>query len=818
MIRDTPLQARFPSADESRFRDVLQRLPAGAYTCDANGLITYFNEQAREMWGRAPKLNDPVDRYCGSFKLYSLDGIPLTHDQCWMALALRRDAAYNGQEIVIERPGGDRVTALAHANPIHDQAGILVGGVNVLVDISDRKRAEETQALLAGIVDSSEDAIISKTLGGEILTWNSGAERLFGYTAAEAIGQSIALIVPPERREEESGILARLRRGERVQHFETVRVSKHGRRIDISLSISPILDGHGRIVGASKVARDISERKQFQDTLVAMKDELASQLADLGRLQEMSVRLNTTLELQPILNETIRTAAELQGTDRGVISLCNDEHGLEVRASQGFNPEFLAAIAGDPAAGAGRTSLLERRRVVVEDIENDPSFASHRDAARKAEVRAVNSTPLISRTGKLIGVLSTHFRATHRPSARELHLVDLCVRQAVDAIENARLYHQLREADRSKNEFLAVLAHELRNPLAPIRNAAQILHLTHVPTPEFKSALDLIDRQMVQMTRLIDDLLDIARITGNKLELRRQTLKLADVLAAAAETCRPMIDERGQSLIVSVPAEAILLDADLTRLAQVVSNLLNNASKFTPANGQIWLTAVRQGSDAVISVRDTGLGIDPRALPDIFDMFAQGDHATCAPQSGLGIGLTLVKRLVEMHGGSVRASSDGPGKGSEFVVRIPMLMEKPTPASASSPRQEPASASNALRILVVDDNVDSASSLEILLRMMGHHVRSVHDGPEALTAAESFRPNVLLLDIGLPEMSGHEVARRIRQEPWGHLMTLIAMTGWGQPEDKRHSEEAGFDHHLVKPVDPASLLRVLATLRPAGSA
>lgn len=798
--------------DESRFRSLLERLPVGAYTCDADGLITYFNQAAVRLWGREPKLNDPEDRFCGSFKLFATDGTPIRHDRCWMALAMLHDRQFRGEEIVVERPDGVRVTGLAHANPIHDQFGKVVGGVNILVDISDRKSNEKAAAILAAIVGSSDDAIVSKSLDGTITSWNAGAERIFGYTPEEAIGRSITMIVPPERLDEERDILARLSRGERVDHFETQRVAKDGRILEISLTTSPVHDSAGDVIGASKVARDITERKESQKALVAMKDELAVQLEDIRRLQEMSVRLFTSRDLEPILQEVLRTALAVEGTDAGMLSLWDSEKGcLSIGASIGVSEEFLEACKCiSPGVAACGVCFQNRRRTIIEDTETDPIFDAFRDLARRSGIRAVHSTPLITRDGTIVGVLSTQFRTVHRPSSRDVHLVDLCARQAVDFIENARLYSRLAAADRSKNEFLAVLAHELRNPLAPIRNATEILQLAQPPTPESKTALEIIERQMGQMTRLIDDLLDIARITGNKLELRRQPVEIAQVLRVAVETSSPLIDARGQELVVNGPGERVIVDGDLTRLAQVVSNLLNNASKFTPSGGRIHLTARREGSDAVFTVRDSGVGITRSALRNIFDMFAQGDHRTERAQ-GLGIGLTLVKRLTEMHGGSVRADSEGLGQGSEFEVRIPMLIA-PFAEGSDGVRDRRRVTPTSLRILVVDDNRDSATTLQMLLRLTGNEARAVYDGISAVAVAEEFRPDVMLLDIGLPGMNGHEVARKLRQESWGANVILIAMTGWSMEEDKERSEQAGFDHHLVKPVEPDALMRLLAML------
>ncbi|HVW39005.1 MAG TPA: PAS domain S-box protein, partial [Pirellulales bacterium] len=596
---------------ELRFRRLLEKLPAAAYTCDEAGLITFFNRQAVHVWGREPKLNHPADRFCGSFRVYSADGEPVDHDQCWVALALRNGQDYAGQEMIVEREDGSRVTVLANANPIYDDRGRLTGALNILVDISDRKRAEETQARLAAIVESSDDAIVSKTLDGIILSWNGGAERLFGYSAREAIGSPITLIIPPESRSEEMMILERLRRGERIDHFETVRVAKDGRRIDISLTISPIRDGSGRIIGASKVARDITLRRETDRKLLAVKDELASQLADLARLHEMGLRLSTTLELQPILDETLRTAIAIGGADKGLLSIYDrDEEHLVAGSSWGFTEDDTARLEHLPRdSRPAAVCFRERRRVIVEDIETDPLFAPCREAAQAAGFRAVHCTPIATRQGEMIGVLCTHFRSPHRPTERELRLSDLCARQAADFIENARLYARLREADQRKDEFLATLAHELRNPLAPISNSLHLLRLSGDLDPAVSRVREIMERQVSHLVRLVDDLLEVSRITRGKIELRQETVELAGIIDGAVETTRPIIESLAHQLAIAVPPAPITISADPLRLMQVVANLLTNAAKYTERGGQIWLAARREGDEAVISVRDTGLGI-----------------------------------------------------------------------------------------------------------------------------------------------------------------------------------------------------------------
>lgn len=799
--------------DDPPFQDLLDALPVAAYTCDEAGLITYFNDAALQLWGRAPALKDPVDRYCGSFRLFGSDGAPIAHAECWMARALRTGRRFNGHEITIERPDGSRVAALAHANPLRDNSRKLIGAVNVLVDISDRKRAEDAQRFLAAIVESSDDAIISKTLDGRMLSWNVGAERLLGYTAHEAIGKPITLVVPPELEDEERSLLAKLARGQRIDHYETVRRDKLGRRIDVSLTLSPLRDDTGRIVGASSVARDVSSRKQVEAALLAVKDELATQLADLRRLHEMSVRLSTTLELQPILEETLRTATSIEGTTFGLLSLCDPEHQqLEVGASLGFDGEFLKTIEHiPPGGGACGTCFLERRRVVVEDTETDPAFAEYRGAAREAGFRAVHSTPLITRSGNVVGVLSTHFARPHRPTDREMHLIDLCARQAVDFIENARLYVELRDADRRKDEFLAVLAHELRNPLAPISNALQILRLSDDLSPATEKMRNIMERQVNQLIRLVDDLMEVSRIARAKIELRRQPVDLLSVIGSAVETSQPLIEAAGHRLAISLASEPMTLDADPVRLAQVIANLLNNAAKYTEEGGQIWLAAKREGNEVVVSVKDTGLGISPDMLPRVFDMFSQWDRTRYRAQGGLGIGLTLAKNLVQMHGGRIEARSDGLGQGSEFIVRLPLVrgVLHPAPATPtigklkSLPRR---------KILVVDDTRAAAYVLGKLLEKMGQEVHTEYDAPAALEYARTERPDLVISDVSMPQMSGYDLARQLRQEPSLDGLVLVALTGYGQDKDRQRAMEAGFNHHLIKPASIEALHTLLASL------
>ncbi|MFP5350138.1 MAG: ATP-binding protein [Gammaproteobacteria bacterium] len=504
-VGDVPTEAlRYKS--EIQFRRLLEKLPVGAYTCDPDGLITYYNQQAVKLWGRAPALNDAVDRFCGSFKLYAADGAPIDHDRCWMALALRDDREYKGQEIIIERPDGTRLTVLAHANPIHDDNGKLIGAVNVLVDITDRKRVE--------------------------------------------------------------------------------------------------------------VARE--------------------------------------------------------------------------------------------------------------------------------------------------------------------------------------------QAERRKDEFLATLSHELRNPLAPLRMVSEIVRANGSGNSRLQWASGLIERQVKHLARLVDDLLDLSRITTSEVTLVTAPADLRDIVWQAVEMNRAAVEAKRHNLWVDIPERRYILDCDSARLVQVVSNLLSNAIKYTGRGGSIHIAASTEGTHVALRVRDNGAGISADVLPYVFDMFVQGKQTVARSEGGLGIGLTLARRIVALHGGDVTAASDGPGKGSEFTVRLP-LVGRVHMSDEHAASKRPIALAPTRRVLIADDNPDITESLAILLRQYGHEVRTAADGAEALRIAHEFLPDTAVLDLGLPQQDGWAVARALREDPRHKHALLVALSGYGQAEHRESSRTAGFDHHLVKPIDTEEL-------------
>ena len=461
--------------------------------------------------------------------------------------------------------------------------------------------------------------------------------------------------------------------------------------------------------------------------------------------------------------------------------------------------ELSDHLVNDPAAGLDEVSRKLRSELgqLRGDKQRYEQLARAYEAAMEIEEQLKRNN----------AQLTEHLTRAERARTSALEVMD----EAIKARQELWAGQQrLKEADQRKNEFLATLAHELRNPLAPITSAVQIMRLPGANDEVLEQARKTIERQVGHMARLVDDLMDIARISRDRLELRKDRVALAVVLQTAVETGKPGIEAARQRLCVTEPEETVWLHADLTRLSQAVGNLLNNASKYSAEGAQIDLTAEVVGGEAVIRVRDEGIGIPEDILPNIFEMFRQGNPAAAHPRSGLGIGLTLVKRLAEMHGGTVEARSEGPDRGSEFVLKLPVVDGQPEqPVATVIARKEV----TARRVLVVDDNRDAAASLAMLLSHSGHHTRIAHDGLEALEAAEGFRPEAIMLDIGMPRLDGFEVARRIREADWGRNVLLIALTGWGQEEDRLRSRDAGFDDHLVKPVAYETIVELLGETR-----
>ena len=568
-------------------------------------------------------------------------------------------------------------------------------------------------------------------------------------------------------------------------------------------------------------------------------------------LLDTARQLGSSLEPDAIFVRMLDSVRGAMRCDGLIVSAFDRDQGL-IRCAYAcvggnvLDPSTLPPLTFRADSGGMQSQVIRTRRpMLFSDVaqrvrdpkgryyEVDPA-GSVRDLRGAAPplARSAIMVPLLLE-GEVTGVVQVMADAEDVYTGLDLELLEGIALLLAVALENARLFRRvqdeleerrraerelreteeaLRQADRRKDEFLATLGHELRNPLNPIRSAVELLRRRAPPDRETRWAQEVIQRQMVHLTRLIDDLLDVSRITQGKLELRRTEVSLDEVLEAALDSTRPMLEAAGQTLVVRPPGSSVRLHADAVRLSQVFANLLDNASKYSPSGTRIEVATERDDGEVAVHVSDQGRGIPPEHLGRVFDLFYQADRTVSRVHDGLGLGLTLVKRLVELHGGSVEATSDGPGRGSRFGVRLPVLESpahhRPSPAQTAPPSVGP------WRILVADDNRDSAESVATLLQLDGHSVRVAYDGEEALRMAEAGWPQVLLLDVGMPRLSGYQVAKRVRAHPWGRDLVLIAATGWGQEEDRRRSMESGFDAHLVKPVDLEALMRLVGELAP----
>jgi signal transduction histidine kinase/FixJ family two-component response regulator len=587
---------------------------------------------------------------------------------------------------------------------------------------------------------------------------------------------------------------------------------------------------------AASLETEVAERSAAETALREMKSELELQLADLGRLHEMSARLTGILDVEQLLHEILQGALAVQGTSLGLLSLGDPkEGGLTLGAHAGFDEAFLKEVARvPPGGGACGSAFAERRRVVIEDVDRDPLFADHRVAARRAGFRACHSTPLSTRTGDIIGVLSVHFTEPHRPSERELRLMDLYARIAADSIENARLHRRLHRdleerrqlllrehaaraeaesANRMKDEFLATVSHELRTPLNAILGWSHILRNAKADEDVLARGADVIERNAHIQARLIEDILDASRVIAGSLRLERVPVDLTQVIGAAVESVQPSARSMAIELTVRLDPDAREVLGDASRLQQMVWNLLTNAIKFTHRGGRVELRLARVGGDAEIQVIDNGEGIPADFLPFVFDRFRQADSTITRRHGGLGLGLAIVRHLTTMHDGSVRADSPGEGYGSTFVIRLPLhegagALERslPDPVGPAAP------ALRGVQVLVVDDDRDALDMLSVALSEAGALVRTAQSVAEAMALLRRTRPDVLVSDLAIPDEDGYALIRALRalERESGRETPAVALSAYVRVQDRTRAGAAGFNMFVEKPVDPQELISVIA--------
>jgi PAS domain S-box-containing protein len=744
---------------EARFTAILNHSPSCIFAKDRQGRYLLANKALGEFTGRD-----------------AADLLGRTDADLFPAEVAARFAGDDADLLASGRPriyeesfphADSTVTALTVKFPLAGADGTPYAVCGIATDISDRKRAQdalrESERRWRSLAEALPNLVWTDLPDGQCDYLSGQWGTYTGIPENELLGLAwLERVIHPDDRERTLACWMAAVEDKAVYDLE-YRIRRHdGQYRWFKTRGVPIRDGQGRIVKWFGTCTDIEDQKRVMEELRQSEERFArfmQHLPGLAWVKDSQGRY--VYANDAALKAFRRPRNDLFGK--------TDAEVFPAEAAARFEENDRRALA----SGTGVQ--------VVETLEHGDGIVHH---------SVVSKFPIPGRDGRpaLVGGV------------------------AIDITDLKRAEEALRDADRRKDEFLATLAHELRNPLAPIRNSLQILKMPRVDAATVQRSRDMMDRQVEQLVRLVDDLLDVSRVMRGKIELRRERVELATVVARAVETVQPLVDAQGHQLSVSLPPESLPLDADPVRLAQVVGNLLTNAAKYTEPNGHIWITAAREDNEAVLRIRDSGIGIAPDVLPRIFDLFVQVDHAAARSQGGLGIGLTLVKNLCEMHGGSVEARSAGLGRGSEFVVRLPLVAQdrRQPQEGAGEGRQEPARSSGH-RLLVVDDNRDAADSLAVLLRLQGHEVRVAHGGPAALEMTKGYAPDMVFLDIGMPGMDGYEVARRMRPLLGG--VVLVALTGWGTQEDRRRSAEAGFDHHLVKPVEPKALEGVLADPR-----
>jgi PAS domain S-box-containing protein len=683
---------------------------------------------------------------------------------------LRRGERIDHFETVRVTKDGRLVDVSITVSPLRDRTGRVIGASKVGRDITQRRMDEAAQQRLAAIVDSSDDIMVTKTLDGIITSWNTAAERILGWTAAEAIGQHITLIIPEDRHAEEGDVLARIRRGERVDHFETVRITKDRRLLDVSITVSPLRDGSGRVVGASKVGRDITERRR---------NELAAR----------------------------RLAAVVESSDDVIVSKTLDG----IVTSWNEAAERIFGWSAAEAVGRHITLIIpDDRRAEEDDVlarirrgERVAHFETVRVAknGRLVDV-SITVSPIRDATGRVVGASKVGRDISERRRLEEQRAALL------DREQEAR--RQAEALNRAKDEMLATVSHELRTPLNSIFGWARMLQTGELDEPTRVRAIHAILRSASAQTRLVEDLIDLSRIAAGRMRLDFDEVDLNATIEAALETVRPAAQAKGITLAAVLDDSIGWISGAPDRLQQVMWNLLMNAVKFTPSGGHVDLSSRRAGDAVVIVVKDSGRGISAEILPYIFEPFLQGDSSSTRSEGGLGLGLALVRRLVDLHGGEVVAESAGPGLGSTFTLTLPLPAAVPG-LEASGPGPAPARRTRSVlegtRVLVVDDDPEFLELSAMTLRRAGADVRAVASAARAHEVVQTWVPNVLLTDLAMPGEDGFALATTIRRilTEQETALSIIAVTAYGTPESRARAVFAGFDLYLTKPLDPFTL-------------
>ena len=808
---------------------IISKTLEGVITSWNKGAERIFGYTAEEAVGRPVTILIPADH---------LDEEPT------ILARLRAGKRIEHYETVRVRKDGTRIDISLTVSPIKGPDGNIIGASKIARDITERRRAEEKLLQAAAIVENSDDAIISKNLDGIILSWNPGAEKLYGYTAAEAIGQPVTMLIPEDRADEEPHILEQIGRGARVDHYETVRRRKDGTLIEVSLTVSPVRDTDGRIIGASKIARDITDRKRAAE-------ELREQAEVINTVNRLGQTLAAELDQHKLVQAVTDAATEISGAQFGSFFYnVLDERGASymLYTLSGVSRETFAHLPMPRATDIFAPTFNGEGTVLIADVKKDPRYGKNSPFYGMPEghlpVTSYLAVPVVSRSGEVLGGLFFGHSEEGIFTERAARIIEGLAAQAAVAMDNARLYEaaqrarieaeesavekerlyrEAQESSRLKDEFLATVSHELRTPLTSILGWAHILRTRGLGDAEAAKALETIERNARAQAQLIDDLLDVSRIITGKLRIDVQPVDPNFFIEAAVEAVRPAAEAKGVRLQRIMDTGAVTVSGDPVRLQQVVWNLLSNAIKFTPKGGRVQVRLERVNSHIEIGVIDTGAGIAPEFLPYVFDRFRQADQRTSRQHGGLGLGLAIVRHLVELHGGSVRAESPGKGHGSTFTVLLPVAPvyqsvspeKRVHPAARDTlPVYECPDRFDGLQVLVVDDEPDTRELLKAGLGQCGANVTAAGSAAEALEAIVAAVPDLLISDIGMPGEDGYELIRRVRELPAesGGKVPAIALTAYARVEDRMQALRAGYQMHVPKPVEMAELMAVAASL------
>jgi PAS domain S-box-containing protein len=783
---------------------------------DLNGTITSWNSAAERIFGytaaeaigKSIRIIIPQDRQA---------------EEDFVLAEVRAGRSVRHHETIRRRKDGSLIPISLTVSPLYDDHKNVIGASKIARDISDRRAADLAARRLAAVVASSDDAIVSKDLNGTIMSWNRGAERIFGYTAAEAIGQSIRIIIPEDLQSEEDDVLRRIRAGQSVDHFETRRLRKDGAEVLISLTVSPIVDEAGIVIGASKIARDITEQSRLR-TLAEEQGSIARQLSDFGAMVAGS------LDRDAIVQQVTDAATKLTKAEFGAFfyNVIDPQSGAPylLHTVSGVDKKLFAQFPQPRTTEIFGPTFCGEDVVRLADVTNDQRYGKNLPyfgmPPGHLRVRSYLAVPVKTASGQVLGGLFFgHSHVDRFTQQHEQIAVGIAAWAAV-ALQNAQLYQEVREADRIKDEFLAVLSHELRTPLSSILGWARMLRAGLATGEKADHAVEVLERNAMALSQIVDDVLDISRIVSGKLRLDVQTVELAVVVHNAVSAIQPAADSRQVRLQTIMDPRVGPVSGDPSRLQQVVWNLLSNAVKFTPKNGRVQVRLERVNSHVEIVVSDTGIGIRPDFLPYVFERFRQADSSLTRKTGGLGLGLSIVRNIVEMHGGSVQVESAGEGQGSTFRVRLPLMIvhSERLPEIREHPRTETMSPLSGLadltdvRVVAIDDEQDALNLLRNVLEAAGAQVTTFQTAVGALDRLPELRPDALVVDLGMPEMDGFDFITRVRasSNPKVRAIPAAALTAFARSEDRTKALRTGFEMHLAKPVDPGELAASVATL------